>query len=121
MAQFQPIINERYPYLDLLVKIRDWQDEASALIDTGFTANLVVPEDRWSEKLGQAHGRVNLMVADGNIVRAPVYIGDIEILGMPAITGLRITFMGNTYILGRGLIDRFKLTLDHGQRVILEP
>lgn len=121
MAQFQPVISGRYPYLDLRVQIRDWQDETYALIDTGFTGNLVVPESLWTQELGQADGRVNLIVADGGIVRAPVYLGSIELLGVPEISGLRITFMGDQYILGRGIIDRFKVTFDHGRRVILEP
>ena len=119
MAQFQPVISERYPYLSVRVKIGDWQEEASALVDTGFTANLVVPESHWTEDLGQAHGRVNLIVADGGIVRVPVYLG--EVLGASPIPGLRVVFMGDEFILGRGVIDRFKVTFDHGQRIIVEP
>ena len=121
MAQFHPITSERYLYLNLRVKIGGWQEEASALVDTGFTANLVVPESHWTEDLGQAHGRVNLIVADGGIVRAPVYIGEVEVLGISPISGLRVVFMGDEFILGRGIIDRFKVTFDHGQRIIVEP
>ena len=121
MAQFQPIVSARYPYLDIRVQIGDWQEEASALVDTGFTANLVVPESHWTEDLGQAHGRVNLIVADGGIVRVPVYIGEVEVLGASPIPGLRVVFMGDEFILGRGVIDRFKVTFDHGQRIIVEP
>ena len=121
MARFQPVISDRYPYLDLRVQIRDWQDETYALVDTGYTGNLVVPERLWTQELGQADGRINLIVADGGIVRAPVYLGDIELFGIPVISGLRVVFMGDEFILGRGIIDRFKVTFDHGQRIIVEP
>jgi hypothetical protein len=29
--------------------------------------------------------------------------------------------MGDEYILGRRVLDRFEITLDHGQRVIVRP
>ncbi len=74
MAQLQPVISNRYPYLDLRVQIRDWQAEATALIDTGFTGNLVIPEHLWTDELGRPDGRGTLIVADGGIVRAPVYL-----------------------------------------------
>ena len=121
MAQFHPVISEHYPYLELRVRIRDWQWEADALIDTGFSSNLVVPEHLWNEELGRADGRANWVLADGGTVQAPVYLGDIEILGTPVVARVAITFMGDEFILGRGIIDRFKLTLDHGQRIIIEP
>ena len=122
MAQFQPIVSTRYPYLDVRVQIGDWQEEALALVDTGFSGNLVVPEDRITEELGLPYTRTNWRVADGGVVSAPVYLGDVEVLGASSPTpSIHITFLGNQYILGRGILDRFRITLDHGQRIIVEP
>ena len=120
MAQFDSITSDRYPYLNLRVQIRGWRDSAYALIDTGFTGNLVVPEIFWTRELGQADSRVNWILGDGGTVRAPVYIGDVEIFGTPLISAVGITFLGNEYILGRGVIDRYRVTFDHGERVIVE-
>jgi predicted aspartyl protease len=52
MAQSQPVVSTRYPYLTMRVAIRGWQDEDDALIDTGFTGNLVVPDRLLSDELG---------------------------------------------------------------------
>jgi hypothetical protein len=32
-----------------------------------------------------------------------------------------ISFLGEEALIGRAVTDRFRLTLDHGQRVIVEP
>ena len=71
--------------------------------------------------LAQLDGSINLIVADRCSVRVPVYLGYIELSGIPVISGIRVVFMGEEFILGRGIIDRFKVTFDHGQRIIVEP
>ena len=121
MAQFQPVISTSYPYLDVRVQIGDWHEDALALVDTGFTGNLVVPEDRITEELGLPYTRANWRVADGGVVSAPVYLGDVEILDASPSPSVYITFLGNQYILGRGILDRFRIIFDHGERVIVEP
>lgn len=41
----------------------------------------------------------------------------IEIVGLPHNFEGRITAIGNEFIIGRAVIDRFRLILDHGKRV----
>lgn len=60
------------------------------------------------------------MLADGTFVHAPVYLGRVEIIGLPPAAAT-IVVVGNEYILGRRILDRFEITLDHGQRVIVGP
>ena len=91
MAQFQPVISSRYPYLDMRVEIRGWQDDDYALIDTGFTGNLVVPTRLLSDELGLPDGHIRWRLADGRIVDAPVYMGNVEIFGLPSISDISIT------------------------------
>ena len=120
MVQFSPVTSSNYPYVQLSVKIRDWQDNNYALIDTGFTGNLVVPVSLLSEAMGLPDSRIQWELADGSVVGAPVYLGTLEILGLPPIRDVAITFLGEEFILGRGIIDRYKVTFDHGEKVILE-
>lgn len=93
MAQFQPVISTRYPYLETRVGIRGWQDDEYALIDTGFDGNLVLPADLLTDDLGLPDGHIRLRLADGGIVDASLYMGNIEIPGIPVIDDVFITFL----------------------------
>ena len=120
MAQPQQIISNHYPYLAIRVAIGDWRGEASALLDTGFTAELVVPEILLDQDIGFPDEHVAVEVGDGRIVNAPIYLGNLEIHGLSTIQGITIIAMGDEFIIGRGIIDLFRVTFDHGARVILE-
>ena len=55
------------------------------------------------------------------MVETPVYIGTLEIIGLPPMVNIVVTVLGTEYILGRRVIDRFEVTLDHGERTIIRP
>jgi predicted aspartyl protease len=121
MAQGQSIVSTNYPYLPILVEIRGQQEDALALIDTGYTGNLVVPTTWLNLDLGFPDGRSSVELGDGGIVTgAPLYLGTLEIVGLLSAS-VRITVLGNEYILGRSILDRFEITLDRGQQVIVRP
>ena len=120
MAQSRPIISTIYPYLSIRVEIRGRREETLALLDTGFTGNLVVPTTWLNRALGLPDGRSSVEMGDGSITDAPVYLGTLEIVGL-STTQVRVTVLGNEYILGRRVLDRFEVTFDHGQRVIVRP
>jgi hypothetical protein len=58
-------------------------------------------------------------LADSSVVEAPAYFATLELVGLPLVRAT-ITALGK-YILGRRVIDRFSVTLDHGRRVIVKP
>ena len=121
MAQSQPIISTTYPYLPIRVEIRGQSEEALALIDTGYTGNLIVPSNWISRNLGLPDGQSSIELGDGSIVPgAPLYLGILDMGGLFSAP-VRITVMGNEYVLGRRVLDRFEITLDHGERVIVRP
>ena len=91
-----------------------------ALIDTGFSGYLAVPERFYHDDLGLPDSRVEWQLADGSTVEAPIYFGIVEIVGLPAVRAA-ITVLGDEYVLGRRVLDQFRVTLDHGQEVIVEP
>lgn len=59
-------------------------------------------------------------LGDGSIVEAQDYLGNLEITGMGERTEARITAIGSEFIIGRAVIDCYYITLDHGERVIIE-
>jgi predicted aspartyl protease len=120
MAQPQRIVSNRYPYLDIRVTIGDWRGESSALPDTGFTAELVVPETLLNQDIGFPDEHIAVEVGDGRIVNSPVYLGAIEIPGLSTIPDVTIIAIGNEFIIGRGIIDLFRVTFEHGARVTVE-
>ena len=119
MARSSVITSEEYPYLPIRVQLRGQVAEGSALIDTGFSGSLVIPTSWLEPGLGEPDGYSGWEMADGSITRAPVYLCSVEIVGLSQIQGVVATALGSEYILGRRILDRFEITLDHGQRVIL--
>ena len=118
MAQDQPLISTEYPYLPIRVEVRGHIEQHLALLDTGYDGNLVIPSI-WRDRLGRPDGLGRLELGDGSIVPgAPVYFGTLNIINFYTTT-LRITALGDEYIIGRAILDLFEITLDRGQRVIV--
>ena len=62
--------------------MRGWETKALALVDTGFSGDLVIPEGVLGEDVGQPdHVRLYRM-ADGNVVRSDAFLGEVEIAGL---------------------------------------
>jgi predicted aspartyl protease len=92
-----------------------------ALLDTGFEGALAIPSAVLDLDLGSPDTSIDWQLADDTVVEAPVYSGSIEIVGFPPISEVSITVLGGEYLLGRGILDRFEVTFDHGRRVIVRP
>ena len=120
MASSPPVTSEEYPYLHIRFEVRDDGDQGLALIDTGFSSSLVIPET-WRYRLGTPDGYGRWSLADGSLVHAAIYSGNVEVIGLPPIAAATIIVMGDEYILGRRILDLYEITLDHGQRVIVRP
>ena len=111
--------SERFPYLPLRLVVRDQTHEIEALIDTGFDGDVAVPPDVLADgEPPDDYQRWSL--ADGSQVVAAYNIGTVTLVGVVSFAAA-ITALGDEAIVGRGVIDRVRLTLDHGDRVIVEP
>ena len=88
-----------------------------ALIDTGFSGDIVVPA---TEELKQypADAYATWTMADGSEVLAPIFLGTIR---FPELAGVTVIVLGDQPLIGQSVLRRFTLTLDHGKQVILEP
>ena len=120
MASPPDVTSEDYPYLQIQFGVQAHSDEDKALIDTGFTGYLAIPAS-WQARLGRPDGFSRWTLADGSYIHAPVYLGRVEIVGLPPIPAATIVAVGDECVLGRRILDRFEITLDHGQRVIVRP
>lgn len=120
MVNPDEVTSTDYPYLPVRVEVQGETIEALALLYTGYTGGLIVPETFNSQALSRPDARTSLPVGDGRTVAAPVYLGVLEIIGFPPLYGIAVALLGDEYILGRRILDRFEITLDHGHRVIIK-
>ncbi len=82
---------------------------------------MVIPYSAIVSGLGDPDTSTNWYLADGSIVESPVYVGSLEIKGLQTLPEIVISVLGADYILGRNVIDRFEVILDHGQRLTIRP
>jgi len=120
MANTRQVVSDDYPYIPIRLEVQGQSEVVLALLDTGYTESLIIPAS-CRQRLGAPDGRTTLEVGDGRVVHAPVYLGIVEIVGFPPIYGVALTLLAGEYIIGRRILDRFEITLDHGQRVIIRP
>ncbi len=114
----QQVISSEFPYLLITLSVRERTEEVTALLDTGFDGYVVVPPGLITNgKPPDSHIRWTL--ADGSSVQAPSYLGTVRIGDFAAIEAV-ITVLGDEPIVGRSVTDRYNVTLDHGQRVLVE-
>jgi hypothetical protein len=59
-------------------------------------------------------------MADGSVSIAEAYFGTVEIFGINEPIPARILALGNEFLLGRRVLDLYKVTFDRGQRVVVE-
>jgi predicted aspartyl protease len=120
MAHPPRITSTTYPYLEIRVTIRGQQiDSVMAMLDTGFTGHLAVPTAAFSGSLGLPDAAVDWELGDASVIHAPMYFGTVEIIGLAQLPAA-ITLLGNEPILGRGILDRFRVTFDRGHQIIVE-
>jgi predicted aspartyl protease len=111
-------VSEHFPYVRVIVTVRGQAHAVEALLDTGYSGYVVMPEGalKGASPLGI---RAIVQVADGRKIGAPVYEGKITVGDVAPFDAL-VTVLGNEPIVGRQVIRRFKVILDHGTRVTLE-
>ena len=114
------VVSDDFPYMPIRVSIGEWETSGIALIDTGFSGDLLIPEELLPDDLGPPDHLNLYRVADGRFVRAPMYAGSIQIGNLPPLTNVSIGAMGDRFIVGVGIIERYVMTLERGERVIIE-
>lgn len=113
------IESSHFPYLPLRVAIRNQRYQVEALMDTGFDGHVIIPRDLFGNGT-PADGRLAWTLADGTRVLAPYYLGSVRI-GTVEVAPVLVSVLGDEPLVGRAVIEHFRIILDHGQRVIVEP
>ncbi len=113
------LTSSRFPYIPITLQVLNRNIKTEALIDTGFDGAVTVPPEMiLNGKPPQ--GYLPWTLADGKKVDAPYFLGKAKIGKFEAINVL-ITALGDEPLIGRGVTDKFKVTFDHGRKVIVEP
>lgn len=111
--------SDHFPYLPVRLSLRGRTAEYEAFLDTGFDGGLAVSAS--SVAAGQtADWSLTAFLADGSLVDVPAYLGTVQVGEFPPVTTI-IVALGDEPILGRAVADQFKVTLDHGERIVVEP
>ena len=114
------VTSNDFPYLPIRIAVRDREVRCLALVDTGFTGDLVVPEGSLPRDIGEPdHVRI-YRVADDRLTSVQVFSGELEIIGLPPIQGVTVAALGSKYLVGLGIIERYVVTLVRGERVVVE-
>ena len=117
------LTSTRYPYIPLTVVINKRSETMEALLDTGFDGDLILPEGLLTNgKPPDSYLRFTL-VDQVTHVLTPAYLGMVEMaeLGEAGVSAAIIGVLGNEALMGRNLARRFRIILDHGRQVIVEP
>jgi hypothetical protein len=111
--------SRRFPYAPFSITVGRTTHHLEALIDTEFEGDVVLPEDLLVT--GQRRvGHQIVRPAGGTEMYVPIYLGVLTI-GDFIPVWVRIVALGDEALAGRGVIDRYRVILDHGRRVIVEP
>ncbi len=123
------LTSSRYPFLPLTIHVRvtnrkHIELDTQALIDTGFSGDIVVPATgELKEYSPDAYATWTM--ADGSEVMAPIFLGRIRFPELDEdvaeMVGVTVTVLGDQALIGQTILRRYTLTLDHGKQVVLEP
>ena len=113
------ITSQRFPYVPIRVSVQQREVALEALVDTGFDGGVAVPPTIVTN--GETpDGYLPWTLADGTQVLLPAYRGTVQLDGFPSFPTVVIA-LGDEPIVGRQVSDRFRVVLDHGQQVVVEP
>jgi len=114
------IVTPAYPYLELEFTIGAFRSPTVlAYVDTGFDGYLIIPTIQ-TAFLGPPQFSAPWELGDGSVVEAQEYRGEVHVSGLAVTLPARITLLGEEYLVGRGIVDRLRMTFDHGQRLLVE-
>lgn len=113
-------ISDAFPFFEIRISMRGRETKSLALLDTGFSGDIIIPAGALPEDVGQPDQIRLYRVADGRTVRLDVFLGEVEIPGLKPVTDVAICELGDKYLIGLGIIERYVVTLMRGERVVVE-
>jgi predicted aspartyl protease len=120
----QAVTSTNYPYLQVHVQVGPdrrsphFEFDAEPLVDTGFDGGLAVPPGTIPGHVPLS-GQLPWTLADGSDLTTDFYVGYVIIGHLRPVPTVIIALSGDT-LLGRHVIDNFRLTFDHGSTILVE-
>ena len=100
-----------------------WETERMALLDTGYTGEVIIPWNAVPEsqhEVGTPQNFIDVQVGDNRIVSTIQYPGLLEIIGIPETMRVSVTVIGEEFIIGVGIMEMLTVTLIRASQVIVE-
>ena len=111
--------SSRFPYVRFTLQVGQHSYNGEALIDTGFDGGFAVPPPLLQD-VGPPDGYALWKPVVGPPVLAPTYRATFQIGDFGSFP-VAVTALGEEILVGLEVISRFAVTLDHGQRVVINP
>lgn len=113
--------NSRFPYLPVHIQIGISKINLNleALVDTGFGGGIAIPKNIF-DLSHLPYMTTHWVLADGTEIQAKAYLGYVVIGEFEPIS-CTIALLGDEPLIGREVVSNFKVTLDHGKKITLEP
>lgn len=119
------ISSSRYPCISIRVTIRQpvvanqQVLDLEAMIDTGFDGGVVIPRSLLDPALTPVR-YLPWSLADDTEVLLPAFAGTVEIGALPPVATV-VMPLSEDALIGRHVIDNYRVIFDHGNQVIIEP
>jgi predicted aspartyl protease len=110
----------RFPFLRIQFAIGRYRGEAEALVDTGCDVALVIPHGLIPDLPPPGHTG-HASTVSGERLTVPAWRALIELVEQPGAFEATALAAGDEFILGLPALNRFRVTFDHGERLIVEP
>lgn len=115
----QRVVSTRFPYVPITITVGSIAVGFDALLDTGFEGALIAPRT-FAATAGRPTGYGVFTLADGSSAAGPAFLGTVAI-GTLGTVPIQIVALGDECLTGRELSDLFRIILDHGRQLIVEP
>ena len=109
--------SHQFPFLRVKVILAARDYEEDALLDTGFSGDVAIPAHF---DLGPSGATAVFTLADGSMVRVRSQRGQVQLGDLEPVPA-EIVAIGNSFVVGLGILTRYEVILDHGLRVIVNP
>lgn len=118
MARTTVLISSHFPYLTVKVTVKQRVFDVEALLDTGFDGEIILPPGLATN--GELpYWYVDCKLANESVVKISAFKCSLK-LANKKINEVTALIMGDEPVIGREIIKHFKITLDHGRKIILE-
>ncbi|MBI3538613.1 MAG: hypothetical protein HY070_13785 [Chloroflexi bacterium] len=106
-----------YPYLRASCRVHGHEFDVLGFVDTGYDGGLVIPK---SQRIGlpKSMSIIPIQLGDGTRTSAEEFVGTLVVEDMQL--EVTVLFLGNEYLIGREVVDQFRLCFHRGEYLEIE-